>query len=165
MARVARQIPGGAGRAIPLVVALLGLLTAAGLGGCLEEAADKNFKFDNLNDTTPSGGDNDGDIAIAYVDTATEIVVIVNQSSNIIVMDSWQLEAEDSGDIYAFGVFSLFSRAFVRIRSGSGTDDSDDLYWEGANHWTSSIDTATLRDSTGNAVVVCSFTSSSAFDC
>ncbi|MCZ6749023.1 MAG: hypothetical protein O7D96_06995, partial [SAR324 cluster bacterium] len=168
MARRARRIPGRSGRAmpaIPLIVALMGLLIATGLVGCLEEAADKDFKFDNPLDTTPADGDDDGDVAIAYVDTANEIVVIVNQSNDIIVMDNWELAAEDSGDVYTFLDFSLFSRVFVRIRTGSGTDDENDLYWEGTNHWTSSIDTATLRDATGNAVVVCSFTSSSAFDC
>ena len=171
MARVARRIPGVGDRAIPalalaaaipLAVALLGLLTAAGLGGCLEESADKNFKFDNINDTTPSGGDGDdntGDVAIALVDDVNDIVILVNGSLIDKDMEGWTLDDDDATQLFTFQPFTLSLGAFVRVHTNntSGTDDADDLYASSGNTviWANDDLTATLDDAEGNFVDQC----------
>jgi hypothetical protein len=159
---------------------LLLLAVLLALGGCLQEAEDKCFTFDNPADTSTSdvcvSGEGTGTgtgtasgLAFASIDTANEIVVIVNQGDLPFDMSEWTLEAQDSGDIFTFpATFTLQAGNFVRIRSGDGIDDFNDLYWTGADHWTSSIDTATLKDSIAdgsNVILVCSFTSSKDVDC
>ena len=157
-----------------LALSLVALL----LAGCLEESADTTFAF-CVDPTEPwpcpkSGSAANGTatvtssavLSFAYIDTANEIAVITNRGTSAVDMTGWTLEAQQSGHIFTFpGSFSLFAGRFVRIRTGSGTDDDDDLYWAGSDHWPSSTDTATLKDSGANVVLICNFASSSAFNC
>ena len=147
--------------AIPAVIAVLLFATT----GCLDDAANKDFKFNNPVDPTPTNSDAEGELKIAFVSTNDEVVVIVNQSDSTISLDGWTLTAQNSGDIYTFSSFSLQAGRFVRLHSGDGSDDSNDLYWTGSDHWTSNIDTAELDDDEGANVHACSFNSSSSLNC
>jgi len=147
--------------AIPLMVALMGLLIAAGLGGCLEEAADKDFKFDNPLDTTPSGGDDPdtSGVTIAHVNTNDDVVVIVNQSATDEELQNWTLENSDQTLIYTFPQFGLTIGKFVRVRTGDGTDDSNDLFTSSAIDldWGNGISNqnARLKNDLGTLIDAC----------
>lgn len=146
------------------ILAVIAFLSFAA-GGCLDDAANKDFDFDNPVDPTPDTSNAVGELKIAFVGTSSEIVVIVNQSDSTISLDGWTLTAQDSGDIYTFSSFSLSAGQFVRLHSGDGSDDSNDLYWAGSDHWTSTIDTAELDNDEGTNIDACSFSASASLDC
>lgn len=144
---------------------LLAVLLA--LGGCLQEADDKCFVFDNTADATPSGAcvsgestdteGSSGTLAIAHVSTQSEVVVIVNTGLVEEDMTGWTLENELSAlpaDIFSFPAFILLTGKLVRVHSDIGTDDVDDLYWDGGAHW-STGDRAVLMDEVGSLIDSC----------
>lgn len=61
-------------------------------------------------------------------DLANEQVVVVNDSDQALSLQDWRLERE-GGPSYTFGNVPLFPGGSIRLRSGSGTDTSVDLYW------------------------------------
>jgi len=142
------------------------LLIALGclLSGCLTDAQDKGFKYDNENDTTPKGGsDSETGVSIAYVDTFDKIVVIVNASTLELDMDGWRLtnngSDEDTLEAYDFVAFVLDSGAFVRVHSDTGTETNSDLYSgvENEPDWGngSTNDRAILLNAEGSPVTNC----------
>lgn len=147
--------------AIPLMVALMGLLIAAGLGGCLEEAADKDFKFDNPLDNTPSDGDDDvGTLAITFVEPNSDIVIIVNGSGSDREMTNWTLENVGATEEFTFPTFILKAGNVVRVHTMDTTtaDDPDDVYATTGGttiDWQLTDDSATLRNSSGTVVNTC----------
>ena len=149
------------------LVLLVLLASALMLSGCLQEAEDKCFTFDNTNDPEASGectggeptetGDSGGTVAIVSVTTLNEVVVISNTGVLDQDMTDWTLENEGSSlpaDIYTFPSFVLTAGNFVRVHSDTGTDDADDLYWDGAGHWDGG-DTAVLKDELGSPISTC----------
>lgn len=61
-------------------------------------------------------------------DLANEQVVVVNESDSAFSLQGWRLERE-GGPVYTFGNAPLFPGGSLRVRSGSGTDTTVDLYW------------------------------------
>lgn len=61
-------------------------------------------------------------------DLANEQVVVVNESDSAFSLQGWRLEREN-GPVYTFGNAPLFPGGSLRVRSGSGTDTTVDLYW------------------------------------
>ena len=144
----------GLAPAIPLMVALMGLLIAAGLGGCLEEAADKDFKFDNPLDNTPADGDDDsGALVIAWVDDVADVVTMNNGGTTDQDMTSWTLEDDDGIDIFTFSTFEFANGQFVRVHTAAGTDGVSDVYGSGID-W-STEDAAHLINESGTTVHTC----------
>ena len=148
---------------VPVVLALALLL-----GGCLEDAEDKCYAFNNTNDPEPSDacvggepadtGTGNSTLAIVHVATVNEVVVIANTGLADQDMGSWTLENEDSGlavDIFTFPSFILPLGDFVRVHSIAGSDDADDLYWDGADHWQTN-DSVVLKDDSGGTIDTCS---------
>jgi LysM repeat protein len=61
-------------------------------------------------------------------DLADERVLIVNESNNALSLQGWTL-GRVNGPIYSFGNLALFPGSSVRLHSGSGPNDSLNLYW------------------------------------
>ena len=148
--------------------ALLALLASAlVLSGCLQDAEDQCFAFNNTNDAAPSDlcisgestgtGDSSGSVTIVSVTTLNEVVVISNTGLLDEDMTGWTLSNEASSlatDIFTFPSFVLAAGQFARVHSDTGTDDADDLYWDGAGHWDAG-DTAVLNDENGSPIDSC----------
>ncbi len=166
MARALRPVPlpGRVARGL-LLGALLLLLGAA--GGCLDEAEDTSYAFGseagNPNDPDPADtgdtSDDQGNIAIAGVTTLNEVVTIVNGGTVAVTMTGWTLVNEGSNlaeDSFTFPAFTLGAGAYVRVHSDTGSNDADDLYWDGgAGHWAAG-DTAVLSNAEGTPIATCS---------
>ena len=168
LCRHARGGGAGNGRRVAAWGPLLLLAVLLALGGCLQEADDKCFTFDNTADpandpsvcTTGEGTDTGGSggiLTIAHVSTQGEVVVIVNTGLLDEDMTGWTLEDELSvlpADTFIFPAFVLLIGKFVRVHSDLGTDDADDLYWDGGIHWEAG-DTAVLKDEVGSLIDSC----------
>lgn len=152
----------------PSLAALLAMLLAASaLGGCVQEAEDQCYVYDNPVDTDRSsvctGGEEAGSgsgsssVTIVHVATINENVVIINTGLADQDMTGWSLENEVSGlpaDIFPFPAFTLLVGEFVRVHSIVGTDDADDLFWDGGDHW-DTLDSIALKDDVGNTINTC----------
>ena len=134
-------------------------------GGCLQDAEDQCFTFDNANDPQASSacvggepadtGTGSSSLTIVHVATINEVVVIANTGLADQDMTSWTLENEVSGtDTFTFPGFTLLEGTSVRVHSISGLDDADDLYWDGGDHW-DTLDSIVLKDDSGNTIDTC----------
>ena len=83
-----------------------------------------------------------------------EYVVLVNDGSGAADLGDWTLRDESSTHRYTFpGGFTLDPDDRVRVRTGCGNDDGDDLYWcERDPVWSNGGDTVLLLDRNGNVV-------------
>jgi hypothetical protein len=153
--RSERRLPAGLAARLVFALALL-----AALGGCLEEASDKSFKFDNENDTTTKGGDDQtGVIAIALVMDLNDIVIIVNQGVADKDLTGWTLENATGTAKFTIPSFELKIAQFVRVHTNvSGTDTASDLFANAGEtiNW-GGIDTnsVVLRDDSRSPVAQC----------
>ncbi len=146
-----------------LVLVPMALVLA--LSGCLEDATDTCYRWDNTadaNSSTECAGEtttgSSGRVTIVAVAQADELVVIANQGSQEATMTAWTLSAENNIDdafVYIFPAFTLSSGNIVRIHSRTGDDTTADLYWgDGIHHWADG-DTAVLRDTDGDTISSC----------
>jgi len=77
-----------------------------------------------------------------------EFVVIKNIGTHRVTLTDWGLH-DTHRHVYRFPTLRLRPGNMVRIYSGRGTDDSNDLYWEQSfvrYIWNNDGDTATLKD-------------------
>ena len=147
-----------------LIHALALSLVALFLAGCLDDAADTTFSFGacaNPNESTActTGGAGSGVITISLVNSrAQEVVVISNFGTAAQIFTDWTLTAINFGDIFSFpDSFSLAAGGVVRIRTGSGTATTEDLYWEGIAHMhDTESDEVQLKNETGQITAICS---------
>ncbi|ASJ10802.1 hypothetical protein A3L12_05555 [Thermococcus sp. P6] len=105
-------------------------------------------------------------VIISYVmynppgsDVEGEYVLITNRGIVEVDMSGWQLK-DEKNHAYTFPPgFVLKAGASVRVHTGSGGDNSTDLYW-GWNQavWNNDGDTAYLYDAGGKLVDKCSWT-------
>lgn len=94
----------------------------------------------------PPGPDEDG-----------EYVRLENLGGSSAVMTNWTLR-DDANHIFTFPTFTLAAGATVKVWTGSGSNNSSNLYWgSGAAIWNNSGDTATLRNSGGQVIDVCTY--------
>ena len=64
-------------------------------------------------------------------------------------MTNWSL-CDAQGNCFVFPSFTLSAGALVYVRTGTGVNDGDDLYWGRSQPvWDNSGDTATLRNGGG----------------
>lgn len=86
-----------------------------------------------------------------------EFVVITNTGDRARNLTSWVLR-DAQGNRFVFPEFRLNSGAIVRIRSGIGSNDRNDLFW-GKSHyiWNNNEDTAYLKNRNGRVVSRCSY--------
>lgn len=81
-------------------------------------------------------------------DLAAEAVQIINDSDTGVNLQDWTL-SRGGGPIYTFGDLPLFPGGSVRLHSGSGVENSLNLYWERSEPvWTSGA-VVELRDPDG----------------
>ena len=163
--RVLRKHRREGSRAPRLALALLAgawLAAALPLGGCLQDAADTHYKFNNPNDTTPKNGGGNGEtstIAIAYVNELNDIVIVVNQGLIDQDMAGWTLMESTQTQVYTFPAITLTTGQFVRVhtKDTTGTDTTSDLYASGGDtvDWNSTNNTAILSDATGSGMDQC----------
>ena len=138
------------------------------LGGCLQDAEDQCYTFENNFDASASstcvGGEpsetstTGGSVAIVHVATVNEVVVIVNTGLSDEEMTGWTLTNEvsgDSADIFTFpDAFILGTGDFVLVHSLTGTNDADDLYWDGGDHW-DTLDSIAMKDESALTIDTC----------
>ncbi len=86
-----------------------------------------------------------------------EYVVFQNICKRACNLDGWNV-SDRTGNTYTFAQFALSGSGKVALRSGSGEDTGDDLYW--CNHgyrctaiWNNKGDTLFLRDHEGQIVL------------
>jgi len=81
-----------------------------------------------------------------------EWVEISNQGESDEKMAGWKLE-DRQNHTYTFPDFILKAGSSARVHTGTGSDTSDDLYWNrNTPIWNNDGDTATLIDAAGNIV-------------
>jgi hypothetical protein len=81
-----------------------------------------------------------------------EYVCFVNRDTVAVNMGGWHVQDEVTHD-YTFPAFTLAPGARVRLRTGSGTDTTTDLYWgEGQAVWNNGGDTIYLYDGGWNLI-------------
>ena len=143
-----------------LVLAVLAMPVLA--GGCIEDAEDSEFVFNNPNDPEPGSTDDDDDstgteVAIIHVNIQGEVVVISNQGTLSVDLTGWTLKDDEPvlDETYTFPAFELPQGGFARIHTEAGNDVGNDLFWDGGDHW-SAGDTALLSHSDGTLVSTCS---------
>jgi hypothetical protein len=79
-----------------------------------------------------------------------EWIEISNQGASDENMAGWKLE-DGQNHTYTFPDFILKAGSSARIHTGTGSDTSDDLYWNrNTPIWNNDGDTATLIDAAGN---------------
>ena len=86
-----------------------------------------------------------------------EWVTIKNTSSRARTMTDWTLR-DPEGHVYRFPSFTLRAGRSVRVHTGDGRRDANDLYWGQENYvWNNSGDTAILRNRAGPRIDRCSW--------
>lgn len=94
----------------------------------------------------PPGPDEDG-----------EYVRLDNVGGSGAIMTNWTLR-DDANHVFTFPTFTLAVGATVKVWTGSGINNSANLYWgSGAAIWNNSGDTATVRDNSGQVIDVCTY--------
>lgn len=142
---------------------LLGFALVAALSGCQENAQNKDYNFDNPNDTTPSTGNAEtGNVKIVLVKPSSpEVVVIVNLSAVFDApMAGWTLSNNSTpAKSFTFPTLTLSRGQFVRFHSDTGSPTANDLYGTGADYWNPLSDIVTLKDQNGVTIDSCGSTS------
>jgi hypothetical protein len=95
-------------------------------------------------------------------DVAGEQVLIENQGNQDVDLTGWTLRDTATHRrapySYRFPRFTLRGGAAVRVHTGAGTNDQDDLYWgRGWGVWNNTGDTAVLLDAAGDEIDQFSF--------
>ncbi len=89
-----------------------------------------------------------------------EFVVLENTGGRRIMLNGWRLrDASKRPNRYLFDdTFGLAASKRVRIHSGRGDDDRNDLYWGFDSYiWKNRGDTAVLRDDSGGQADRCHY--------
>jgi Lamin Tail Domain len=87
-----------------------------------------------------------------------EFVVLINTGDSARNLGGWTVR-DLAGRIYDIPQgFRLRPDRVVRIHTGKGSNDSDDLYWRSGNYiWNNDKDRATLRNSSGTLIDRCAY--------
>ena len=109
--------------------------------------------------STPTRTEAPPNIQIGFIDfwpggneAQNEYVRIENHGAGPTNMTNWSL-CDAQGNCYIFPSFTLGAGAMVFVRTGTGVNDVDDLYWGRSEPvWDNTGDTATLRNA-ANAVI------------
>lgn len=89
-----------------------------------------------------------------------EYVVLENTGNNRINLDGWKLR-DQANHVYHFVDFKLAAGHKVRVRTGHGQDDGNDVYQDSGSYiWNNDGDKATLRKDNGTVADSCSYTAS-----
>jgi hypothetical protein len=88
-----------------------------------------------------------------------EVLVIRNNGSKVKSLSGWTLRDAGSQHVYRIpSGFRLRPGKVVRIHSGRGSNDSNDLYWRRSWYvWNNTGDRAVLKNAQGSAVDTCKY--------
>jgi hypothetical protein len=114
--------------------------------------------------STPTRTEAPPDIQIAFIDfwpggneAQNEYVRIENHGAGPTTLTNWSL-CDAQGNCFVFPSFTLGAGAKVFVRTGTGVNDVDDLYWGRSQPvWDNTGDTATLRNSGGGVMFTYSY--------
>ena len=86
-------------------------------------------------------------------DKVDEYVQIENPTNGAVDMTGWQLSDDTHEHSFSFPIFVLAAHSHVRVWSGSGASDANNLYMQSATPvWNIAGGTATLRNAKGDLV-------------
>jgi hypothetical protein len=87
-----------------------------------------------------------------------EFVVIENTGNNPVNLDGWKLR-DRAGHVYRFNDFTLNDGQKVRVHTGHGQDDHNDVFQDSGSYiWNNDGDKATLRKDNGTIADTCVYT-------
>jgi hypothetical protein len=90
-----------------------------------------------------------------------EWVRIKNTGNKAKKLTGWTLRDKGSIHVYKFPSFTLKAGKAVKIHTGSGSNDKNDLYWgQGWFVWNNDGDKATLKNGAGKKKDTCGYSSS-----
>jgi hypothetical protein len=114
------------------------------LGAAMVQGADENgIAITNVNFAAPSP---------EKENLIEEWVEISNLGTKDVNMADWTLE-DAQNHTYKFPDFSLPAGAKAKVRTGTGDDTAEDLYWNRSTSiWNNGGDVATLKDASGNVI-------------
>lgn len=135
-------------RVCVVAVSLAALLLPVNLGAA--EAAPA-IKFGVIQYDSP-GSDGGSNASLN-----AEWVTIKNTSGSRKTLTGWTLR-DPQGHVFRFPTFRLGAGKSVRVHTGRGTNDRNDLYWREDNYvWNNTGDRAILKNSGGTVVDRCSW--------
>jgi serine/threonine protein kinase len=92
-------------------------------------------------------------------DAEGEYVLLENGGDTAVHLTNWSLEdAANQPHIFTFPTFTLPPGAMVKVWTGSGSDDTENVYWRrGSAIWNNNGDTAKLFDDIGMEIDRCEY--------
>jgi micrococcal nuclease len=86
-------------------------------------------------------------------------VLLENGGDTAVHLTNWSLEdAANQPHIFTFPTFTLPPRAMVKVWTGNGSDDTENVYWRrGSAIWNNNGDTAKLFDDIGMEIDRCEY--------
>lgn len=82
-----------------------------------------------------------------------EYVQITNSGTTAVNLNGWKIEDEDAKHVYTFSSYILPTKSTVTLRSGSGVNSANTLYWNKYSYiWNNDGDTAYLYNAQGTLV-------------
>ena len=86
-----------------------------------------------------------------------EWVLLTNEGNRARDLDDWKLR-ERQGNTFRFPDFTLRPGRSVKIHTGKGRNDRNDLYWRSDVYiWNNNGDRATLRNRNGRLIDLCAW--------
>lgn len=86
-----------------------------------------------------------------------EYVELKNTGSSSVRLSGWTIR-DRADHVYRFGTFTLRAGKRVKVHTGSGQKDSDDVFWgSGWYIWNNNGDKAWLKNSGGSTVDTCEY--------
>ena len=132
-------------RVFVVMIALL-----VNIGAALPAAAAVRFVRINFN---PPGADTHSKDSLRQ-----EYVLITNNGNKVKQLKGWKLRDSDGDAVYRFPDFKLRPGRDVRVRTGPGQDDGNDLYMDKLTYvWDNTGDKATLKRPGGTVADTCSY--------
>lgn len=133
------------------------------VSACMTDAAKTCYEYSNPVDPAPADCTDDSTattptLSISFVSPTSDLVILANTGLYDADLTGWLLSNTTTAlvtDIFTLPAFTLPTGRFVRIHSLVGTDDVDDLYWDGGEHW-GPADAAQLEDAAGAIMDICS---------
>ena len=87
-----------------------------------------------------------------------EVVVLINTGDSVRNIGRWKVR-DKAGHVHPIPQgFRLRPGRIVRIHTGRGTNDSNDLYWRSGSYiWNNDTDRATLKNPSGTVIDRCAY--------
>jgi hypothetical protein len=88
----------------------------------------------------------------------SQFIQLKNRGTQTVSLTGWTLSSKSTGAVYTFPSVSLAPNGQINVHTGTGTDTSDSLHWgRSSSAWSSTEDTATLKNANGVLQDVCHY--------